>query len=140
MDQFGASSSRIDVLIFALSAIGDSPVFESKLNELTPESEFSHVRAICHALMRYPQCRYAGKLEALLKAPGMSGWAQSSFDDVIKSNRPAINDTTVRNAQLKELYLAKALSKCAPENPLASGILREYAEGMQGVYAIFALL
>ena len=58
--------------------------------------------------------------------------------DALNSNRAERNDTSVRNSQLKELYLAKALAVCAPENPLGNGILKEYAESMQGYYVLFA--
>ena len=88
--------------------------------------------------MRRPDPRAAAALERLLAAPGAAGHAIVTFQDALASNRPDWNDTTVRNAQLKELYLAKALAACDPKSKTARGILRAYAEGMQGIYALFA--
>ena len=78
------------------------------------------------------------ELERLLSEEGARGNAVRSLADALNSNRAERNDTSVRNSQLKELYLAKALSACAPENPLGKGILKEYAESMQGYYVLFA--
>ena len=130
--------SPLDTLLFALSAVADSPVYEKKLRELNPEHAFSHFRAICRVLMRHPHKKYAGMLESLLTAPGVSGWAQKNLADTVRANRAEVNDTTVRNSQLKELYLAKALCACEPSSALAASILKDYADGLQGIYALFA--
>ena len=138
MGQFGASMSPLDTLLFALSTVADSPVYEKKLRDLKPDHAFSHFRAVCRALMRHPHKECAGMLETLLRTPGMAGWAQKNLADTVRANRAEVDDTTVRNSQLKELYLAKALAACDPSNPFAASILKDYADGLQGVYAIFA--
>ena len=46
--------------------------------------------------------------------------------DVLRGVRGSVIDTTVRNAQLKELYAAKALQSCDPASPLAGEILEQY--------------
>ena len=79
-----------------------------------------------------------GELVRLLSEEGARGNAVRTLADALNSNRAERNDTSVRNSQLKELYLAKALAVCAPENPLGNGILKEYAESMQGYYVLFA--
>ena len=139
MGQFGPSMSPLDAKIVALSTIGgDADTTLAKLVTLTIEHAFSHIRAVSLALMRRPDPRAAAALERLLAAPGAAGHAIVTFQDALASNRPDWNDTTVRNAQLKELYLAKALAACDPKSKTARGILRAYAEGMQGIYALFA--
>ncbi len=139
MGQFGMSSSPLDVWILALSNLEkDTPVFLQKLERLQPDHSFSHFRAVCMALIRHPRPEAAGKLEALLSTPGMSGFAINSFRDTLLANRAADQDTTVRNSQLKEIYLAKALSKCDPQNALAGKILQEYSESLMGYFCLFA--
>jgi hypothetical protein len=59
--------------------------------------------------------------------------------DALASNRPDYNDTTVRNSQLRELYIGKALAACDPESETGNEIVESYAKGMQGIYSIFAL-
>ena len=54
------------------------------------------------------------------------------------ADRPDRNDTTLRNAQLKEPYLARALHSCEPENIQGRQTLSEYANSMQACYALFA--
>lgn len=139
MGQFGPSLSPLDAKIIALSTIGGDPdTVLAKLESLSIEHAFSHIRAVCLALVRRPDPRAADVLERLLATPGASGHAIATFQDALASNRPDRNDTTIRNAQLKELYLAKALAACDPQSGTAHSILRSYAEGMQGIYARFA--
>ncbi len=139
MGQFGPSMSPLDAKIVALSTIGGDPdVVLAKLRTLTIAHAFSHIRAVCLALLRRPDPRAAAALKQLLAAPGAAGHAIVTMRDALASNRPEWNDTTVRNAQLRELYLAKALAACDPKSATARRILRAYAEGMQAIYALFA--
>ncbi len=140
MGQFGACVSPLDCQLIALANLGNAEiVFLKKLDELKPEDAFSHFRVLSLIYMKYP-CRDATeKLESLLCAPGMAKHAQKSYRDAIASNREPINDTSVRNAQLKEIYLARALNACQPGNIIAMRSLNSYADGLQGWYARFAL-
>ncbi|MGI5870305.1 MAG: hypothetical protein ACOX9C_12805, partial [Kiritimatiellia bacterium] len=138
-DQYGFSVSPLDAKIIALSVIGGDPdTVLAKLDTLTIEHPFSHIRAVCLALIRRPDPRAAAGLARLLATPGASGHAITTFREALASNRPNANDTTVRNAQLKEVYLAKALAACDPTCTIAHDVLDAYANGMQGVYSIFA--
>ena len=139
MGQFGMSSSPLDAKIFALSKVrSDSPVFLQKLETLLPDHSFSHFRAVCMALIRHPQPKAADKLRDLLLTPGMSGFAICNFHETLRANRQADQDNTVRNSQLKEIYLAKALAKCNPQDSLAQKILKDYGDGLMGYFCMFA--
>lgn len=139
MGQFGPSMSPLDAIIVSLSVIGgDEPTLLEKVHTLNIDMEFSHIRAVSLALMHNPVVGAAAGLEKLLASPGATGYAIITMQDALNSNRPDYNETTFRNAQLKEIYLAKALSACNPKSQTALNILHAYATGMQGLYAIFA--
>ncbi len=139
MGQFGFSVSPLDCQLVALASLGDAEIiFLEKLQTLTPESAFSHFRIISLIFMKYPSRAAIEPLENLLTAPGMARHALKNYRDAIASNRPEAQDNSVRNAQLKELYLARALNACQPGNIQALRSLNEYANGMQGHYARFA--
>lgn len=140
MGQFGRSLSELDSLLMALSLIGgEVDLVLDKLRSLTSDHAFSHIRAISMALMRHPDARAVPELERLLDLPGVTGHAVRTLQDALDSNRAERNDTSVRNSQLKELYLAKALKACCPNSAKADEILAAYADGMQGYYALYAL-
>lgn len=139
MGQFGKSVSELDSMIFALDRIGGAPeVIRRKLARMTISSDFSHIRAVCVHLMHHPDRKAAGDLARLLGSRGAQGHAVRSYADALAANRDDRNDVSVRNSQLRELYLAKALRACSPENETAAHILQDYAAGMQAYYAIFA--
>ncbi len=139
MGQFGFSASPLDVLIMAAARIGgaDAEVL-GKLRILAPAAEFSHFRAVCLYLMAHPLPEAAAELERFLKLPGFTGHALQTLRDVLKGTRGSSTDTTVRNAQLKELYVAKALKACCPISSEATEILKQYRNSMQSCYAPFA--
>ena len=62
-------------------------------------------------------------MKRLLSVPGMNGHAIKNYADALASNREERDDTSVRNAQLKEIYLAKALFKCDPDDSFGREIL-----------------
>ena len=139
MGQFGYSVSPLDCQLTALASLGNAEtIFLEKLQELRPDSEFSHIRIMALIFMKYPSRAAIEPLENLLAAPGIAHHALKNYRDAIASNRPEINDNSVRNAQLKEIYLARALNACQPGNIRAMRSLNEYANGMQGHYAQFA--
>ena len=139
MGQFGRSLSELDSFLMALSEIGgDAELVLNKLRTLSIDHAFSHIRTISMALMRNPDPRAIPELERLLNTPGATGYAVKTLQDALDSNREERNDTSVRNSQLKELYLAKALKACDPNSAKAAEILNSYLNGMQGYYALYA--
>lgn len=139
MGQFGPSVSPLDSMIFALDKIGGAAeIVLKKLETITPETEFSHVRALCMSLIRHPQKAAVPVLKQILALPGMSGHAERSYADALAANREERNDNSVRNSQLKELYLAKALHLCDPEDATGAERLASYRDSLQGYYALFA--
>ena len=139
MGQFGMSVSMVDCMLFALTAIGgDAVVVREKLADLWPDHEFSHFRAVCYALMKHPDPDAADLLEEMLRTPGMSGYAIKTLQDAIRANRREVNETTYRNCQLKEFYLAKALQACRPGDALSGEILDGYRRGLMGYFSLYA--
>ena len=139
MGQFGRSASPLDVAIMAYRHTGGdaAPVLE-KLKALTPAAEFSHFRAVSLYFSARPCPEAIPELERLLQSEGFRGHAFRTHSDVLDGVRGSVVDTTVRNAQLKELYTAKALKACDPGSRTAAETLRQYREGMQSCYALFA--
>lgn len=139
MGQFGPSMSPLDATLVALAEIGgDQETTLAKLERLEIGMAFSHIRAISITLMRNPDPEATRELERLLSSPGATGYAIRTLHEALKSNRPDYNDTTYRNAQLKEIYLGKALAACSPVSETARKVLESYFKGLQGVFAIFA--
>jgi hypothetical protein len=141
MGQFGPSMSRLDSLLFALGNSKDKkslPVILEKASVLRPESEFSHFRAIAFALGEIKSTEAVPVLYDLLMKPGMRYHHISSYKDARRKVVPLVNDTSVRNAALKEIHLAYALFICGDKDHLGETILRSYANGLQGHYARFA--
>ncbi len=140
MGQFGFSVSPLDCQLAALANLGNAEtIFLEKLQQLKPADAFSHFRIMALIFMKYPSRAGIEPLENLLTSPGMAQHALKNYRDAIASNRQEVNDNSVRNAQLKELYLARALNACQPGNIQAMRSLNEYANGLQGHYAKFAL-
>ncbi|MFA5204673.1 MAG: FAD-dependent oxidoreductase [Lentisphaeria bacterium] len=142
MGQFGRSCSPLDARIIALGRTGSRaalPVLLRKLETLPPDAAFSHVRAVCTALERLP-CREAVPLlERWLQHPGAAGHARADCQAAVAGLPKETNDTGRRNAELKELFLARALVACDPGNVRGRAILAAYAAGVHGPYARFAL-
>ncbi len=139
MGQFGRCAGKLDVLIMALARIGSrTAAVRVKAEQLSPVAEFSHFRAICLYFMAHPCPEAAKPLQDLLASKGFSGHSFQNLRDVLNGVRGSSIDTTVRNAQLKELYVAKALSACDPDSALATEILGQYRNSMQTYYQLFA--
>ena len=139
MGQFGRSASVVDVWIMALARIGggEEQVLE-KLGALSPASEFSHFRAVALYFLAHPCAAAAGDLERLLKSKNFRGHAFRDMAAVLDGVRGSTVDTSVRNAQLKELYTAKALANCDPASETAAAVLADYRNSVQTWYALFA--
>ncbi len=139
MGQFGMCAGDLDVLIMARARVGGgSAATLAKLKQLNPSSEFSHFRAVCLYLFANPCAEAVCALEHLLRTEGFTGYAFRNLNDVLQGVRGSIVDTSVRNAQLKEVYVAKALAACDPESPLANEILKRYRNSTQMYLALFA--
>lgn len=141
MGQFGASTSPVDNLIIALGRTRDPrglPVVIAKLEAITPDTEFSHCRAVALALESYRDPRAAPALERFLAQPGVTGHAFVEIQDTIKRSPPGTTDTTTRNKSLRELILARALFRCGDRGGIAEDILRSYATDFRGHYATHA--
>jgi len=134
----GCSNSVLDALIFALAATGGVPgVVNGKLKDLCMESEFSHIRAVCVYFRKHPEQEAVRDLTRILKENKICH-AVRTLKEAASPASPDENDNTLRNVQLKELYLAWALLKCDPESETAFRILTCYRDSRNGHYAQFA--
>ncbi|MBN2508344.1 MAG: FAD-dependent oxidoreductase [Verrucomicrobia bacterium] len=138
MGQFGPSMSPLDSLIIALGRTGAPQALEpilEKTAQLTPDSEFSHFRAVAMALESLRDPRAAKPLADLLRQPGMSGHARGDIMAAVKDVPGSGTDTSLRNLALRELVLARALYRCGDHEGMGAGILRRYAADLHGHYA-----
>jgi len=138
MGQFGASMSPLDSLVVALgrtrSPLALEPLLE-KAAQLTPQSEFSHYRALALALESLRDKSAARPLARLLRQPGIAGHHVGDIHAPLRANPPSGTDTTTRNQALTELYLARALYRCGDFEGLGEKTLRAYAQDLHGHYA-----
>ena len=74
----------------------------------------------------------------MLKSKNFRGHAFRDMAAVLDGVRGSTVDTSVRNAQLKELYTAKALANCDPASETAAAVLADYRNSVQTWYALFA--
>ena len=138
MGQFGATTSPVDNLVIALGRTGRKeavPVILRKLDQLTPASEFSHVRAVCLALEYLRPSNAAAPVASFLKKPGVAGHSFLEINDVIARTPNNINDNSTRNNSLRELILARALYRCGDYEETGRKTLRQYARDFRGHYA-----
>ena len=138
MGQYGATTSPLDNLVIALGRTGRKdavPVILRKLVQLTPESEFSHSRAVSMALEYLKSSEAAAPLAKFLQEPGISGHSYLEINDVIARTPSDINDNTSRNKSLRELVLARALFRCGDHEGLGRKILDQYASDFRGHYS-----
>ena len=141
MGQFGATTSPVDNLVIALGRTGDKgaiPVLVEKTRQLTPESEFSHCRAVAMAFESIRDPRAAEPLADLLQKPGIGGHAFLEIQDVIERSPASMTDNSTRNNSLRELILARALYRCGDRDGLGERILTKYASDYRGHYATHA--
>ena len=141
MGQFGMCVSRMDALIIALGKAKDAsflPVIMEKARLLSPDDYFSHFRAVAVAMETIGDEDAVPTLTEMLMMPGMRFHAMDSYQDARRKTVPGNEDVSVRNAELKELYLARALYRCGDKKQLGKTILQHYANGLQGHYAHYA--
>ena len=143
MGQFGRSSSPLDDLVqlLALARVGKAKnVVLDKIQQLGPDPDFSHVRAVAVFCETFPDAEFAEALAAVLAQPAFAHHAWSSIEDELANIPESPVDTTTRNAALRELYLARALLRCGDRQGLAASRLSYYAEDVRGHFARHARL
>ena len=141
MGQFGSCLSRLDALIMALGnakKTSSLSVILEKARLLQPENTFSHYRAIAMAAETIGSQKAAEPLATLLSVPGMRNHSMANYTEARIAVVPGTDDTSTRNAALKELHLARALFRCGDHNGMAREVLERYANGLQGHYARYA--
>jgi hypothetical protein len=135
MGQFGGALSPVDRFIVALGRTRDPravPAILRKLEQLPPEAEFSHFRAIALALETIGDPRAAEPLARLLAKEEMGGWA---IQDVEKARRLTglnVNETQTRGLSIRELALARALLRCGDRDGIGRKILGDYSRDLRG--------
>lgn len=135
--QFGASLSPLDSRIIALGTTRDGRALEpllQKLEQLGPNSEFSHHRAIAVAMETLRDPRAAKPLADLLRKPGMTGYALTRIEDA-KQSAANPHPNIARDRSLRELILARALFRCGDHEGLGRKILNEYRQDFRGHHA-----
>ncbi len=138
MGQYGASLSPLDSRLIALGRTRDPRALKPILDfaaQLGAGSEFSHFRAVAEACEALGDPAAAPALAALLRKPGMMGHAVTNIAQAVHAPPPSPTDTSIRNAELSELVLARALYRCGDYEGLGERLLRAYARGLQGHYA-----
>lgn len=137
MGQFGASMSYMDSIIIALGNCKKKESIPSIIRiakKLTPESRFSHFRAVAIALETIADESAAKELFDLLQMKGMTGHAMTDIHKAIEMTPEDKVDTSTRNNSLRELVLGRALFKCGDFNGLGARILEEYSRDLRGHY------
>lgn len=141
MGQFGMSLSRLDALLMAVGKTKDRDALKCilhKAKSLMPDDYYSHFRAIAWATADMASSEAAKLLAELLQMPGIMGNALDSYATARAHATPSEIDTLVRNRELKELCLAKALVECGDYQGIGKRVMESYAQGLQGHYARFA--
>jgi len=137
MGQFGRSISYLDSLIIAAGRtkrVEAVPSIARLAEKLTPESHFSHFRAVAIALETIASQQGAEPLFKLLQLPGVRGHSMLDIETAKKLAPPDKNDVSTRNNSLRELILGRALFKCGDLNDVGNQILNEYSRDLRGHY------
>ncbi len=138
MGQYGSALSRLDQLIVALGRTRDRhavPVILEKLRLLTPQSDFSHHRAVALALEMIGDPRAAQPLAELLTTPGITGYVHRTVQDAIRFDQASTGGTSqvkTRRDSIVELSLARALFRCGDYGGIGEQILRAYTQDLRG--------
>jgi HEAT repeat protein len=132
----GGNVSTLDGRIIALGCTGDHravPVIVAKLQQLKPDSDFSHFRAAALALEKLGDRAAAPSLAAALALPGVTGYAHDTLAKAVQLEVVAHQNTIqTRHDSLRELMLARALYRCGDQDGLGEKILRAYAADLRG--------
>lgn len=137
MGQFGRSISYLDSLVIAVGRtkkVEAIPTIIRLAEKLTPESHFSHFRAVAIALETIADQKGAEPLFKLLQMPGVRGHSMLDIETAKKIAPADKNDVSTRNNSLRELILGRALYKCGDLNGVGNQILNEYSKDLRGHY------
>lgn len=138
MGQFGRALSRMDELVVALGRTRDPravPVILEKAKMLTPQSDFSHHRAVALALEMIGDRSAAPALAAILTQPGMAGYVHDSVETARRFDQESpggTNAVDTRRLSIRELSLARALYRCGDYGGLGKQILSAYCQDLRG--------
>jgi len=121
---------------------GVSPIIE-KAKVLKPGDYFSHFRAIAVAFETIKSNKANEVLATLLEMENMQGYDVHDYKDALakmdtKKFKHIRTNDDLRNRELKEILLARALYRCGDKNGLGEKLLTNYAKGLNGVYAAHA--
>ncbi len=137
MGQFGRSISYLDSLIIAAGRTKHVEILPNifrLMEKLTPESEFSHFRAVAIALETIGDPKGAEPLFKVLGMPGVRGHSMPDIKTAKKLAPADKNDVSTRNNSLRELILGRALYKCGDFNGAGNQILNDYSKDLRGHY------
>ena len=146
MGQFGRSLSPLDDVVVCLGRIGAAKAAPAVLKlaaAIGPDTEFSHVRAFAlyaEGLAKDAALRpkLARALSKALATVGPLHVCPTLADDLATLDDNWCN-TSVRNASLKELFLARALMRCGDDaKKSGAAALRAYAGDVRGQFAASA--
>lgn len=135
MGQFGKSISYLDSLIIAAGRTQKTeaiPTIVRLAEKLTPESHFSHFRAVAIALETIGDKKGAEPLFKILEMPGVRGHVMPDIKTAKKLAPAFKNDVSTRNNALREVILGRALYKCGDFNGVGNQILNEYSKDLRG--------
>jgi hypothetical protein len=97
--------------------------------------EFSHFRAVTLALEAYPVREAAPLLARFLTSRGIRHNWRQNLRSAVADIAPHEHDTSERNAELKELLIARGLFACGDYEGTARAVLDGYASDLHGHYA-----
>ena len=145
MSQFMRSVSWTDSYAIALGrsrSLSAIALLNQKANALTPESEYSHFRALALAFESIGDAKTIPALERLMKLPGVAGHALAPGGTIPPirnySNREGDKE---RTRVLRELCLARALYNLGDTTDgLGRKTLEAYAADPRRAYAAHAAL
>ena len=135
MGQFGMSMSYLDSLVIALGKTRRQEVLPAIIRlarMLTPESEFSHFRAIAVAFETLANEQAAEVLFELLQMKGVTGHSMKTIEEAIQKTPAGREDTSTRNNALREIILGRSLFRCGDYNGKGNQILNDYSKDLRG--------
>jgi hypothetical protein len=142
MGHFGRSASPLDAIVIAAGCTRRAEALEAlerMARMLGPDAAFSHCQALAMAFEAIGDVKAAPCLEALLAMPGVSGHSIADLHRAKCIQVASPVDTSIRNASLRELVLARALYRCGDPHGVGARILSAYAGDLRGHYSRHAL-
>lgn len=138
MHQFGRSSSPLDDILLALAQIPSRALADIVLNkaqDLGPESEFSHYRAVTEFALATGDQRFNELFIRFLNYDGFSGNVLTIDKEHFRAADNDLIENHSRNISLREITLARGLFLLDDEAGVGESILNEYQNDIRGVFA-----